>query len=165
MKQLDLFTGKDSRDNNPLLAGVNFQHPEELRAFLSRLNVVEVGLFYLGDKVQKRPISSNYRGLCPFHKEKTPSFYLKPNKNRFACYGCGTHGGPLALDDMLGGTVYKQIAYRIKIYDDFPSLFDFSFGYGLVNFNSLADKENHFSEIQEKFILILNSYLEREVFR
>lgn len=90
----------------------NFNTPEELGSLILKLNVVEVGLFYLGDKIKKRPISPNYQGLCPFHKEKTPSFYLKPNKNRYVCYGCGEGGGPLILDYQLGKKIYANIVQK-----------------------------------------------------
>lgn len=33
-----------------------------------------------------------YKGLCPFHKEKTPSFVVYPDQNRFHCFGCGKSG-------------------------------------------------------------------------
>ena len=35
---------------------------------------------------------SRYRGLCPFHQEKTPSFYVDAGKQLFYCFGCGTGG-------------------------------------------------------------------------
>jgi len=36
---------------------------------------------------------NEYRGLCPFHKEKTPSFTVVPEKGYYHCHGCGEHGG------------------------------------------------------------------------
>lgn len=37
------------------------------------------------------------QGLCPFHNEKTPSFYLVPEKGFFHCFGCGAHGDAIAF--------------------------------------------------------------------
>ena len=116
MKQLDLFTGKES-DYEPKLTFYysHFETPQDLEFLLTKLNVVEVGLWYLGDTMKKRPISPNYQGLCPFHKEKTPSFYLKPRQNRCKCYGCLFSAGPLGLDFELGGKIYGTIARQANI--------------------------------------------------
>lgn len=35
------------------------------------------------------------KGLCPFHKEKSPSFYVNPEKGSFHCFGCGKHGSSI----------------------------------------------------------------------
>ena len=58
---------------------------EEVR---SRNPIAEVISGYV--KLEKR--GSVYFGLCPFHNEKTPSFYVTPGKNMYYCYGCGAGG-------------------------------------------------------------------------
>ncbi|MGL5348408.1 MAG: DNA primase [Peptostreptococcaceae bacterium] len=39
-----------------------------------------------------KPSGSNYKGLCPFHGEKTPSFYINTSKQIYKCFGCGEGG-------------------------------------------------------------------------
>ena len=41
-------------------------------------------------KLEKR--GKNFIGLCPFHKEKTPSFNVVDNEGYYHCFGCGAHG-------------------------------------------------------------------------
>jgi len=40
----------------------------------------------------KRRDKSNFIALCPFHKEKTPSFNISDEKGFYHCFGCGKHG-------------------------------------------------------------------------
>jgi len=53
-----------------------------------RTDIVELVSAYVALKKAGR----NYVGLCPFHKEKTPSFTVSPEKQIFYCFGCGTGG-------------------------------------------------------------------------
>jgi|SRR3989344_4132391 len=151
MKQLDLFTGKESDYKpNQIQYYSNFETPQDLELLLARLNIVEVGLFYLGDKIKKRPISPNYQGLCPFHNERTPSFYLKPKQNRFKCYGCGISGGPLRLDSELGEVLYATIAQKAKISDLLPSL-SLDLRWNLQQSNH--EQQEYFTVLREAFQL------------
>jgi len=62
---------------------------------VDRLFIEDVGLDVLPGKGRLR--GTRYELHCPFHTEKTPSFYLVFPSNQFVCYGCGVRGGPLLL--------------------------------------------------------------------
>jgi DNA primase len=44
------------------------------------------------DYVSLKKLGANYKGLCPFHAEKTPSFQVNREKGFFHCFGCGAGG-------------------------------------------------------------------------
>jgi len=46
----------------------------------------------LGTYLQLKRSGSSYKALCPFHKEKTPSFHVNPQRQIFHCFGCGAGG-------------------------------------------------------------------------
>ncbi len=57
----------------------------------------------IGARVALKRKGQEYVGLCPFHSEKTPSFFVVPHKGFYHCFGCGAHGN--AIDycmDLLG---------------------------------------------------------------
>ncbi len=58
---------------------------EEVRA---RADIVEI----VGESVPLKRAGKDYRALCPFHHEKTPSFYVVPSKGIYSCFGCGETG-------------------------------------------------------------------------
>ncbi len=47
---------------------------------------------YIGQFVNLKKAGKNYKGLCPFHTEKTPSFNVSPEKQIYHCFGCGKGG-------------------------------------------------------------------------
>ena len=68
------------------------------------------------DYVSLRKAGANYKGLCPFHGEKTPSFQVNRDKGFFHCFGCGVGGDVfkfLELHDKIGfQDAVKQLAQR-----------------------------------------------------
>ena len=46
----------------------------------------------IGKHVALTPAGHNFKGLCPFHDEKTASFNVSPERNAFKCFGCGAQG-------------------------------------------------------------------------
>lgn len=59
----------------------------------SRIDIVE----YVSQYVQLKKAGYNYKGLCPFHKEKSPSFMVSPDKGIAYCFGCRKGGDVFAF--------------------------------------------------------------------
>src|SRR6478672_11551085 len=70
---------------------------DDLRLQANILQVVQ-------DYVSLKKVGRTYKGLCPFHSEKTPSFHVDPEKGFFHCFGCG-----------VGGDVFKFLELHEKV--------------------------------------------------
>ena len=68
-----------------MAGGFSQQHLDEIRA---RIDIVEI----VGQFVKLKRTGENWKGLCPFHTEKTPSFTVNPKRNIYHCFGCGAGG-------------------------------------------------------------------------
>ncbi|MES2210485.1 MAG: DNA primase [Chloroflexota bacterium] len=66
----------------------------------SRLNIVDV----IGETVQLKKAGTTFKGLCPFHGEKTPSFTVTPSRDSWKCFGCG-----------LGGDIFSFVMQRDSV--------------------------------------------------
>ncbi len=60
---------------------------------LNRSDIVEV----VSSRIQLKKAGKNYTACCPFHKEKTPSFSVSPDKQFYYCFGCGAGGNALGF--------------------------------------------------------------------
>ena len=60
---------------------------------IARADIVEV----IGSRVPLKKAGREYKACCPFHDEKTPSFWVSPEKQFYHCFGCGAHGTALGF--------------------------------------------------------------------
>jgi DNA primase len=60
---------------------------------VARADIVEI----INARVPLKRAGREYRACCPFHQEKTPSFWVSPIKQFYHCFGCGAHGTVLAF--------------------------------------------------------------------
>ncbi|MGC4386957.1 CHC2 zinc finger domain-containing protein, partial [Streptococcus suis] len=79
---------------------------ETIADIKNSVNIVDV----IGEVVSLTRSGNNYLGLCPFHKEKTPSFNVVEDKQFFHCFGCGKSGDVFKfLED------YRQISFMESV--------------------------------------------------
>ena len=68
--------------------------PQEfINGLLDRIDIAEV----VGARLELKKAGREYKALCPFHGEKTPSFHVVPDKGFYHCFGCGQHGTALTF--------------------------------------------------------------------
>jgi DNA primase len=60
---------------------------------IARTDIVEL----IGGRVQLKRAGREWKACCPFHNEKTPSFWVSPEKQFYHCFGCGAHGTALGF--------------------------------------------------------------------
>ena len=75
----------------------------------SRADIVAV----VGQHVQLRKAGRNWKGLCPFHGEKTPSFNVSPDKGFYHCFGCQKHGDVFTFVMELEGKSFVEAAEQL----------------------------------------------------
>lgn len=110
---------------------------EEIR---SRANIVEV----VGEHVTLRKAGRNYKALCPFHAENTPSFSVNEEKQIFYCFGCHKGGDVIAFlreaQKISFVDAVRQLAARYGI--SLPSV--------SVGDNASGDRRDELLEVNER---------------
>lgn len=72
-------------------------------------------LLFATDYVDLTKKGTNWVGLCPFHDEKTPSFYVSEKRNSFKCFGCGKGGDVINFIQEIKGITFKEALMEIGI--------------------------------------------------
>ncbi len=75
----------------------------------SRLPVTEI----VGETVQLKRAGTTWKGLCPFHVEKTPSFTVSPERESWHCFGCGEHGDIFTFVMKRDGLDFREALNRL----------------------------------------------------
>ena len=79
---------------------------------VQRIDIIEV----ISNRIEIKKAGREYKGLCPFHTEKTPSFTVSQEKGFYHCFGCGAHGTALGfLMDYENQTFIEAIEELSKI--------------------------------------------------
>jgi DNA primase len=82
---------------------------------IARTDIVEL----IGARVPLKKSGREYKACCPFHGEKTPSFWVSPDKQFYHCFGCGKHGTALGFlmdhDHMAFPEAVEELATRLGL--------------------------------------------------
>ncbi|MBN2706465.1 MAG: DNA primase [Deltaproteobacteria bacterium] len=86
-----------------------FFPPEFVNDLRARIDIVEL----IRDYVALTQAGVNFKGLCPFHSEKTPSFTVHQGKGIFHCFGCGVGGDAIAFLKRIENLSYPETLVRL----------------------------------------------------
>ncbi len=97
---------------------------------------------FIRKKINLTKKGKEYLGLCPFHREKSPSFSVNDAKRFYHCFGCGAHGDVIGFLSDLSSVKYQEAALQIaKEYSIIPP----------------SDQELHKSLLYERYYKIMES--------
>lgn len=124
---------------------------EILDEIRNQLDIVEV----IAEYVPLKPSGKGYKGLCPFHQEKTPSFMVDQERQIFHCFGCGE-----------GGNIFSFIMKIEKM--NFPEAVKILADKAGVDLPAARDQDNQYfyqKELILKFNDITADYYQRNLFQ
>ena len=82
---------------------------EDIASLRERANIAVV----IGDYTSLRRAGGTLRGLCPFHSEKTPSFYVDQGKGLYHCHGCGEGGDAIRFLQKIEALTFPEAVERL----------------------------------------------------
>ncbi|MDE2105273.1 MAG: toprim domain-containing protein [Patescibacteria group bacterium] len=130
----------------PIVATMSERKERIPESYLAEIRQRVILSSLISSEIELSKSGSKLKAHCPFHTEKTPSFYVNDSAQYFHCFGCGIHGDGLTW-------VMKRRGYK----------FEEAVAYlaALVNLPALNESE----EFQEKFRRDAEEYAKREVRR
>jgi len=97
--------------------GVNRAGDGGLEAFKARLPLVDIVARHV--RLVRR--GNRHQGLCPFHQEKSPSFYVFEDQGNYHCFGCGAHGTAIDFVMNLEGLTFPEALQRLADLTGIPA--------------------------------------------
>ena len=82
---------------------------EDIDNLINQLKIEEV----VGEVVELKKSGANYKGLCPFHQDTTPSFSVSPSKNICKCFSCGAGGNPVKFYSEYDKISFEEAAEQL----------------------------------------------------
>lgn len=104
---------------------------EKLQELRDRIDIVDL----VGRYVGLRRAGKNFSACCPFHQERTPSFFVNPERRSFKCFGCGVWGDGLEFVMRIDGLGFLEAARHLA------GMFAVSLPDGLVDRQSNAQQQ------------------------
>ena len=127
-----------------------------------RADIVDI----IGRHVDLKRAGSNFKALCPFHEEKTPSFSVSPDRQIFHCFGCGRGGNVFTFLMEMEGVSFPEAVrslgkqYGVEVPDRQVSDEERSKNEGLYRVNDFASRWYHRNLMRSETGAAAQKYLE-----
>jgi DNA primase len=112
--------------------------PESIENLKSIIDIVDV----IGNYLQLKKEGSNYKALCPFHSEKTPSFVVSPAKQIYHCFGCGASGDAIKFIMEMEKLSYPEAIEKLASMYNFK--LDYTSNKSFVKLDVLESVNNYY---------------------
>lgn len=83
----------------------------EVEQIKERLSIVDV----IGGYLKLEKSGTNFKAKCPFHNEKTPSFFVSPDRGSYYCFGCGAHGDVFTFVQNFEGVDFRGALKNLAV--------------------------------------------------